>query len=110
MARMEPGRLPKYLLFRELSTDEGTPKGCWKRWVRCLGKHMGGFSIPHEGWVTAAHKSGEWQASVETGLETSIWEWRFTEAAETTICPASVAAKGNSTPSADTGTGIASSR
>ncbi|XP_069798412.1 uncharacterized protein [Narcine bancroftii] len=64
VSRMEDHRLPKIVLYGELSTghhDRGAPK---KRYEDCLKKSLGGCHIDHRQWADIASNCASWRLTV----------------------------------------------
>ncbi|XP_069760398.1 uncharacterized protein [Narcine bancroftii] len=94
VSRMEDHRLPKIVLYGELSTgrrDRGAPK---KRYKDCLKKSLGACHIDHCQWADIASNRASWRLTVRRAA-TSFEEDRRahltdkTTAATVSACPAS---------------------
>ncbi|XP_069763869.1 uncharacterized protein [Narcine bancroftii] len=75
VSRMEDHRLPKIMLYGELSTghrDRGAPK---KRYKDCLKKSLGACHIDHRQWADIASNRASWRLTVRRA-ETSFEEDR----------------------------------
>ena len=64
VARMEDHRLPKIILYGELSSglrNRGAPK---KRYKDTLKKSLGAYNISHLEWTTLAEDRGTWRRTI----------------------------------------------
>ena len=58
---MEDTRLPKCMMFEELTGGAGCVGGQEKEWIGCFLDDLRAFGINADQWTTAAQDEGEWR-------------------------------------------------
>ena len=88
VARMEDTRLPKCVVFGELSAGVSCVGGQEKEWMGCFLDDLRAFGINADQWRTAAEDEEKWRRTAKQGAERFMAKWIATEKvrAETTTC------------------------
>ena len=90
--RTEDTRLPKCVVFVELTGGAGCVGGQKKEWMGCFLDDLRPFGINADQWTTAAQDEGEWRRTAEQGVEYLIAKWIAAEEARAelqhaVVCP-----------------------
>ena len=75
VARMEDTRLPKCVMFGELTGGAGCVGDQEKEWMGCFLDDLRAFGINADQWTTAVQDEGKWRRPTEQGAEHFIAKW-----------------------------------